>query len=49
MDYRYPEYPSVKAAVDPSHYMDAVRAFDGVRQVFCDGKSIMLPEAEFGQ
>lgn len=26
--------------------MDAVRALNGVRQIFCDGESIMLPEAE---
>lgn len=43
MHHDYPEYPSVKATVDPSRYMDAVRALNGVRQVFCDGESIMLP------
>lgn len=46
MSHDYPEYPSVKATVTPSRYMDAVQALGGVRQVFCDGESILLPEAE---
>lgn len=46
MNHDYPEYPSVKATVDLSRYMDAVEALNGVRQVFCDGESILLPEAE---
>ncbi|WP_252090667.1 hypothetical protein [Pseudomonas sp. MWU13-3659] len=46
MHHDYPEYPSVKATVDSSRYMDAVQALDGVRQVFFDGESILLPEAE---
>lgn len=46
MNHDFPEYPSIKATVDPSRYMDAVRALNGVRQVFCDGETILLPEAE---
>lgn len=46
MKYDYPEYPSVMATVDPSLYMDAIDALQGVRQVFCDGETILLPEAE---
>jgi len=42
----YPEYPSVKATVEPSRYMEAVEALEGVRQVFFDGECILLPEAE---
>ena len=42
----YPEYPSVMATVDSSRYMEAIEALTGVRQVFCDGESILLPEAE---
>lgn len=46
MHHDYPEYPSVKATVDSSRYMEAVQALAGVRQVFCDGETILLPEAE---
>lgn len=46
MKHDYPEYPSVLATVEPSRYMDAIDALEGVRQVFCDGETIMLPEAE---
>ena len=46
MHHDYPEYPSVKATVVPSLYMDAVQALEDVRQVFCDGETILLPEAE---
>ena len=46
MHHDYPEYPSVKAKVDSSRYMDAVEALKGVRQVFCNGETILLPEAE---
>lgn len=46
MHHDYPEYPSVKATVDSSRYMEAVQALEGVRQVFCDGETILLPEAE---
>ncbi|WP_438299533.1 hypothetical protein [Pseudomonas sp. NMS19W] len=46
MHHDYPEYPSVKATVDSSRYMDALQALVGVRQVFCDGETILLPEAE---
>jgi hypothetical protein len=46
MHHDYPEYPSVKATVDSSRYMEAIQALDGVRQVFCDGEFIILPEAE---
>lgn len=46
MHHDYPEYPSVKATVDSSAYMEAVQALDGIRQVFCDGESILLPETE---
>ncbi len=42
----YPEYPSVKATVEPSRYMEAVEALVGIRQVFFDGESILLPESE---
>lgn len=46
MKHDYPEYPSVSATVDPSRYLDAIDALKGVRQVFCDGETILLPEAE---
>jgi len=46
MKHDYPEYPSVKATVELSRYMEALDALKGVRQVFCDGESILLPEAE---
>lgn len=46
MKYDYPEYPSVKATVELSRYMEAIEALTGIRQVFCDGESILLPEAE---
>ncbi|MDZ5738095.1 hypothetical protein [Pseudomonas asiatica] len=46
MHHDYPEYPSVKATVDASRYMEAVQALNGVRQVFFNGESILLPEAE---
>lgn len=46
MKYDYPEYPSVAATVEPSRYMDAIEALHGVRQVFCDGETILLPEFE---
>ncbi|KYC14097.1 MULTISPECIES: hypothetical protein [unclassified Pseudomonas] len=46
MHHDYPEYPSVKATVDPSRYMEAVQALNGVRQVSFNGESILLPEAE---
>jgi hypothetical protein len=46
MEHDYPEYPSVVATVEPSRYMDAIDALKGVRQVFCDGETILLPEAE---
>ncbi|MBA1280287.1 hypothetical protein [Stutzerimonas stutzeri] len=46
MKHNYPEYPSVKAFVELSRYMEAVEALKGVRQVFCDGETILLPEAE---
>ena len=46
MKHEYPEYPSVSATVDPSRYLDAIDALKGVRQVFCDGETILLPEAE---
>lgn len=42
----YPEYPSVKATVELSRYLEAIEALAGIRQVFCDGESILLPEAE---
>lgn len=42
----YPEYPSVRATVELSRHMEAVEALRGVRQVFCDGETILLPEAE---
>lgn len=34
------------ASVDPSRYMEAVEALKGTRQVFCDGGTILLQEAE---
>lgn len=46
MDHEYPEYPSVAASVEPSRYMEAIDALEGVRQVFCDGETILLPETE---
>ena len=46
MDHDYPEYPSVTATVEPARYLDAVEALKGTRQVFCDGETILLPEAE---
>lgn len=46
MEHDYPEYPSVLATVEPSRYMEAIDALQGVRQVFCDGETILLPEAE---
>ncbi|MCI1021410.1 hypothetical protein HWD96_04115 [Pseudomonas putida] len=46
MHHDYPEHPSVKATVDSSRYMEAVEALAGVRQVFCDGETILLPETE---
>lgn len=46
MNHDFPEYPSVKATVKLHRYMEAVEALKGVRQVFCDGESILLPEAE---
>ncbi|MDU9404897.1 hypothetical protein RTH46_20635 [Pseudomonas sp. zfem004] len=46
MKHDFPEYPSVKATVELHRYMEAVKALAGVRQVFCDGESILLPEAE---
>lgn len=46
MKHDYPEYPSAMATVEPSRYLDAIDALKGVRQVFCDGETIMLPEAE---
>lgn len=46
MKHDYPEYPSVKAMVELSRYMEAIEALEGVRHVFCDGESILLPEAE---
>lgn len=46
MEHDYPEYPSVLASVDPSRYMEAVEALKGTRQVFFDGETILLPEAE---
>ncbi len=46
MKHDYPEYPSALATVEPSRYLDAIDALKGVRQVFCDGETIMLPEAE---
>ncbi|MGE8113874.1 hypothetical protein [Pseudomonas sp. NPDC086566] len=46
MHHDYPGYPSVKATVNSSRYMEAVQALEGVRQVFCDGETILLPEAE---
>lgn len=46
MKHDYPEYPSVAATVEPARYMEAIDALEGVRQVFCDGETILLPEAE---
>lgn len=46
MKHEYPEYPSVLATVEPSRYMEAIDALQGIRQVFCDGETILLPEAE---
>lgn len=46
MHHDYPEYPSVKATVDSSRYMEAVQTLEGVRQVFYEGETILLPEAE---
>ncbi|MDT3268719.1 hypothetical protein QNL75_27060 [Pseudomonas amygdali pv. morsprunorum] len=42
----YPEYPSVMVTVEPARYMEAVEALKGTRQVFCDGETILVPEAE---
>ena len=46
MNHDFPEYPSVKATVELHRYLEAVEALKGVRQVFFDGESILLPEAE---
>ncbi|WP_219096169.1 hypothetical protein [Pseudomonas sp. UMAB-40] len=46
MKHDYPEYPSVSATVEPTRYMEALDALEGIRQVFCDGETILLPEAE---
>ncbi|MFJ7794541.1 hypothetical protein [Pseudomonas sp. NPDC096950] len=46
MSHDYPEYPSVSASVEPSRYMEAIEALEGVRQVFCDGETILVPETE---
>lgn len=46
MKHVYPEYPSVAATVEASRYMEAVEALEDVPQVFCDGETILLPEAE---
>ncbi len=46
MEHDYPEYPSILATVEPSRYMEAVEALKGTRQVFIDGETILLPEAE---
>lgn len=46
MNHDYPEYPSVSASVEPSRYMEAVDALEGVRHVFCDGETILVPETE---
>ncbi|RMN38494.1 hypothetical protein ALQ64_04171 [Pseudomonas cannabina] len=46
MKHDYPEYPSVLATVEPSRYMEAVEALQGISKVFCDGESILIPETE---
>lgn len=46
MKHDYPEYPSVSATVDPSQYLEAIDALKSVRQIFCDGETILIPEAE---
>jgi hypothetical protein len=46
MEHDYPEYPSVLATVEPSRYMEAVEGLKGTRQVFSNGETILLPEAE---
>lgn len=46
MKHNYPEYPSVLATVEPTRYMEAVEALSGVRQVFFDGETILVPESE---
>lgn len=42
----FPEYPSAVIAVQESRYDDAVKAVRGVRKVFFDGETILVPETE---